>query len=564
MRKIYRLVLATVFIITSLACDLSGDGTSTETLIPTGPPPTMPPVHNLEVPTHKKVSQTVLHVDLFSAGSGEWFAGSESPSEVKLDTSEGMLVADINSAVNSVNFLARSTTNLPAQVDGFTIYITAEGRPFSMVVGAKEADGSWYHTFLHLDPSEGIRTVEVAFDWLILDQNSKDENDTLDLEQISEVNLVDISGFVGPIGVGTIKIESVIFWQGDSSVSSFRCSSSESSKGEFLAGVDANYIPEGEAKGEKWYSGGSLVDPLALIAAQGAQSLRLRVWVGDDGPSRLSYATQLAQRAHDVGLQIYPVLFLTNDWADINKQPTPPEWADLLLDERADVIRAYSRDAITQLLETGITPPYYEIGNEIDFGISGVFAELEQRDLETLQTTIWPEEALLLQAAIEGVRQADPQARVMLHIAQGFAPTFSVAFFTSMRDLGVDYDLAGLSFYPSALGPLIVDGFCRSLDRLKSELELPVVISEFAYPAEPPTGGLFASWGNALPAYPLSPEGQASYFAHFLADMRAHPNVIAVYYFSPTFHWSGELWGPFALFDADGNARPALGAFTML
>jgi arabinogalactan endo-1,4-beta-galactosidase len=246
----------------------------------------------------------------------------------------------------------------------------------------------------------------------------------------------------------------------------------------------------------------------------------------------------------------------------VNKQPVPEIWKDLSLEERAAAIRTYSQETVSRLLETGIDVPYYAIGNETDFGIAGVFAELDQRSIENLENNIWPKTAALLQAGIEGVRQVDPDALILLHIAQSYAPSFVRAYFRSMQDLGVEFDIAGLSLYPSAFGPTVIEGFCQSIELLGSELGLPVIIPEFAYPADPPTGSLFASWYNDLPGYPLTPEGQAQWLADFFEAMRAHPNVIGAYYFSPTYYWSGDLWGSFSLFDQEGRAYPAIGAFT--
>jgi hypothetical protein len=46
--------------------------------------------------------------------------------------------------------------------------------------------------------------------------------------------------------------------------------------------------------------------------------------------------------------------------------------------------------------------------------------------------------------------------------------------------------------------------------------------------------------------------------------MQARGDVVGVYYFSPDFWFSGELWGPLALFDGDGKARPAVVSFGAL
>ncbi|MEJ2564290.1 MAG: glycosyl hydrolase 53 family protein [Anaerolineales bacterium] len=130
-----------------------------------------------------------------------------------------------------------------------------------------------------------------------------------------------------------------------------------------------------------------------------------------------------------------------------------------------------------------------------------------------------------------------------------------------MAESGVDYDYIGLSLYPSAFGLAAYERFCETLDRLKADVGKPVILAETAYPAEPPSGGPFGDWKRTLPGYPLTPAGQAYWLADFLAGMRRRNDVAGVYVFGPDFWFSGEVWSPFALFDGEGRARPALAAF---
>jgi arabinogalactan endo-1,4-beta-galactosidase len=98
---------------------------------------------------------------------------------------------------------------------------------------------------------------------------------------------------------------------------------------------------------------------------------------------------------------------------------------------------------------------------------------------------------------------------------------------------------------------------------LSTEIGKPIIIAETAYPAEPPIGGMFGDWRRPLPGYPMSPEGQAWWLKDLLAGMRTRDDVIGIYYFSPEFWFSGELWSPFALFDSEGKARPAIASFNI-
>jgi len=524
------------------------------------PPPTMPPVSSSREDRPTGQEPILMTEDRFPEAESRWFAAALDPATFSSAVVDDALETTFNLPEETHGVLIRTLDDLDDTPGSFSVRLRAGGRPFYLTIGVREADESFYGTMIILHPEDGPRTFTIDLDWLALSADSEDENQQLDLEQMQDVIIIDGSAYLGWTGEGTLGLESVSFWEGDAPPLDLFCSQSGGQEHPLTIGIDASYIPQAIDRGMNWYVDSTPVNPLELFAAQGVDGFRLRIWVGDDGESRLNYATDMALQAEASGLRVYPVLFLSPSWADVNSQDVPPEWEELSLEDRAQAIRVYAEDTTRHLLDAGLQPPYYEIGNEIDFGVSGVFAAFGQRDLDTLREDIWPQEALLLQAAIEGVRAADPEAAIMLHIALSIDPVFASAFYTSMQELGVDYDHIGLSYYPPAFGPLMSAELCRTLDILDEQLGLPVVIAEFAYPASIPTGGPFGYWKHALPGYPLTPEGQASWIADFLASLRANPNIVGAYYFSPDFSWSGELWSPFALFDETNTARPGLGA----
>lgn len=524
------------------------------------PPPTVPPVSPSQQDVITGQEPILIAEDRFPEAESRWFAAALEPATSSSDIVHDAFEATFNLPEETHGVLIRTLDDLDRSPGAISVRLHAEGRPFYLTIGVRESDESFYGTMIILHPEDGPRTFTIDLDWLALSADSEDEDQQLDLDDLHDLVIIDGSAFLGWTGEGTLGLESASFWEGDAPPLDFFCSGPEEQEQPLTVGVDASYIPQAIDRGMNWYVDSTPVDPLELFAAQGVDGFRLRIWVGDDGESRLNYATDMGLQAEAAGLRVYPVLFLSPSWADVNSQDVPPEWEDLTLEDRAEAIRVYAEETARHLLDAGLQPPYYEIGNEIDFGVSGVFAAFGQRELDTLREAIWPQEALLLQAAIEGVRAADPEAAIMLHIALSIDPVFASAFYSSMQELGVDFDLIGLSYYPAAFGPLMSAELCRTLDILDEQLGLPVVIAEFAYPASIPTGGPFGYWKYALPGYPFTPEGQASWIADFLASLRANANVVGAYYFSPDFSWSGELWSPFALFDETNTARPGIGA----
>jgi arabinogalactan endo-1,4-beta-galactosidase len=332
---------------------------------------------------------------------------------------------------------------------------------------------------------------------------------------------------------------------------------------DFMLGVDANYSLEMEAKGARWKWNGQEDDLFAGIQKQGLRCFRVRLWTGDEGTNGKDYATRVIERATRGGLNPYLVIFLSEDWADLTKQPVPMKWASLDMSQRADAIRTYARDIVAHFRQHGLTGHIYEIGNEIDYGLCGVYpGKHDKIDPATLRQRVWPEAAKLISACEGGVKETDPEAKFMLHIAHWWDAEFCQAFFGFMIAQQVQVDYAGLSYFPSSNigGSLNLEQFRGVVDGLSDKIKRPVVIPEFGYPSTTDFSGQFGTWRNEVPGYPLTPEGQAHWLGDFLAFCRSDPAVAGAFYWSP--EWYGEgMWKAFALFDSEGNARPAWRAF---
>lgn len=332
---------------------------------------------------------------------------------------------------------------------------------------------------------------------------------------------------------------------------------------DFMLGVDTNYALEMEAHGSRWKWNGQEQELFAGMQKQGARRLRVRLWTEDDGVNGKSYATEVVERAMRAGLNSYLVIFLSENWADLTKQPLPVIWKDLSLEQRAEAVRKYSRGVVEHFRAHGLTSHLYEVGNEIDYGICGVFPGRHARkNPEHLSRHNWPDAAQLILACEAGVKAADPDAKFILHIAHWWDADFCVAFFRFMLERQVQIDFAGLTYFPSSniANSLTFDQFHAPIDRVTSSINRPVIIPETGYPSTADFHGQFARWRKEVPGYPLMPEGQERWLRDFLKFCADNPKIAGAFYWSP--EWYGEgMWKTFALFDTDGNARPAWQAF---
>lgn len=332
-----------------------------------------------------------------------------------------------------------------------------------------------------------------------------------------------------------------------------------------VVGVDANYSLGMEKEGRVWTWDGKSGDLFKGMAAQGVRGFRVRLWTGDEGVNGKAYATDAVKRALAAGLDPYLVIFLSEDWADLMKQPAPARWAALSIPERAQAVRTYSREIVAHFRKEGLRSHLYEIGNEIDYGICGVYpGKGTKKTPEGLSREHWPQAAELIRASQAGVLEADPEAKFMLHIAHWWDVQFCVGFFRFMQSAGVRIDYAGLSYFPSSNigGSLEMAQFGEVVTRLSEAVSLPVIVPETAYPSTADFKGQFSRWKKETPGYPLSPDGQRRWLADFLGFCAEHPSITGVYYWSP--EWCGEgMWKAFALFDPAGAAKPAWSAFSV-
>jgi arabinogalactan endo-1,4-beta-galactosidase len=330
-----------------------------------------------------------------------------------------------------------------------------------------------------------------------------------------------------------------------------------------FTGVDANYSLGMERGGQQWIWEGKPRGLFQGMANHGVRSLRVRLWTKDEGDNGKHYATEVVTRALEAGLDPYLVIFLSDDWADLMKQPAPAAWKDQPLDQRAETVKRYSRDIVSHFRQQGLKNHLYEIGNEIDYGICGVYpGKSTKKSPAGLSRQCWPQAAQLIRASQAGVLEADPEAKFMLHIAHWWDVEFVTAFFQFMLSHEVRVDYAGLSYFPSSNigGSLEMEQFGHVASVLHAAIQRPIIVPETAYPSTADFKGQFSRWKKEVPGYPLTPDGQQRWLSDFLDYCAHHPAISTVYYWSP--EWCGEgMWKAMALFDINGQARPAWSAF---
>jgi arabinogalactan endo-1,4-beta-galactosidase len=340
-----------------------------------------------------------------------------------------------------------------------------------------------------------------------------------------------------------------------------------------VRGADMSFLPQLEEVGVKFRDLHGHVRPAEqIIAAAGANYLRIRVWVNPPaGYTDQGRALALARRAKRAGLKILLDPHYSDFWADPGKQPIPAGWPTDLpgLTEK---VHTYTRDLLHAFAAQGTPVDIFQMGNEITNGILWPVGQLYPTD----QPQRWPEFATLLKTGIAAAKQGNRNhpLRIMLHIDKGGLMADTRWFFDNIQTEGVPFDIIGQSYYPMWHGSIA--DLKANLDDSVARYAKPVLLAEVAYPWTFEDGdgrGNIVGPGTVLPdadLYPATPRGQAAFYQGVRAVLEQVPggNGLGFMVWEP--EWiPGVGWEPGAeasndnltQFDFTGHALPSIRAY---
>ena len=96
-------------------------------------------------------------------------------------------------------------------INHLSLWAKTLNRPAELVVAVQEGgDDSRYQSWLHLEPKDGWKHIDLDLATLNLADDSKDENGHLDFDQISNMLIIDIGGILLQSGDNTLLIDDVV------------------------------------------------------------------------------------------------------------------------------------------------------------------------------------------------------------------------------------------------------------------------------------------------------------------------------------------------------------------
>ncbi|WP_353797566.1 glycoside hydrolase family 53 protein [Enterobacter cloacae] len=256
---------------------------------------------------------------------------------------------------------------------------------------------------------------------------------------------------------------------------------------DFIKGADISTLLEAEQHGAKFYNqNGQQQDAIAILKANGVNTVRLRLWVDPQdasgktyggGSNNLENTIALAKRVKAQGLKLLLDFHYSDFWTDPGKQFKPKAWEKMDYPQLKTAIHDYTRDTIARFKQEGVLPDMVQIGNEINGGM------------------LWPEGkswgqgggefdrlAGLLNAAISGLKEnltGGEQVKIMLHLAEGTKNDTFRWWFDEIAKRDVPYDIIGLSMYTYWNGP--ISALKANMDDISKRYNKDVIVVEAAY-----------------------------------------------------------------------------------
>ncbi len=210
----------------------------------------------------------------------------------------------------------------------------------------------------------------------------------------------------------------------------------------FARGADVSWLEQQERAGQQFLDdNGHPTDALALLRANGANAIRLRVWVDPaDEFCDAEYVLRLARRAEAQGFRLMIDFHYSDGWADPGQQTMPRAWSGLPAAALGAAVRQHTQGVLQRLRDAGIAVEWIQVGNEINGGM--LWPAGKTADISRL--------AELINAGAGAARSVYPQARIVLHLANGHDNGQFRWFFDHLRAAGAQWDVIAMSHYPPA------------------------------------------------------------------------------------------------------------------
>lgn len=209
---------------------------------------------------------------------------------------------------------------------------------------------------------------------------------------------------------------------------------------ELVTGADFSWLTEQEAEGITFAdSNGNSRDCVQLLKENGINAARFRVWVNPaDNWCNAEDVMEKARRASREGMKIMIDFHYSDSWADPSKQFTPEVWTVYDIEELCTAVYNHTRDVLGRLKAEGIAVDWVQVGNETRGGMLYPLGKIENGE-----NFAW-----LVNSGYDAVKSVFPDAKVIVHVDNGWDAELFDYVFDYLTEHQARYDLIGMSLYP--------------------------------------------------------------------------------------------------------------------
>lgn len=344
-------------------------------------------------------------------------------------------------------------------------------------------------------------------------------------------------------------------------------------------GGDISLLPEYEKAGSQYldHDGKVIPDLIPWLKEQGMNAMRVRLFVNPskykelhandtNGDTKydpnacqdLEYIKPICKRIVESGMDLMLDFHYSDTWADPAKQWTPIDWEGLTDEQLYVKIYDYTKEVLTELKGEGIVPAFIQPGNEISYGMLwGPLGTNNPKKALMGSNANWDRFATLLKQTIKACNEVCPDAKIILHTERVSNVGVQNNFYDKMKQLGVPYDIIGLSYYPYFHGKMSV--LNTALASLSARYDKNIMIVETGYPLHWQVPG---STVDNTSTWPLNDAGQAKFVTDLLDTVKQYDKVDGLFWWWLEYNpYRGGLsnWYNAPLFDPNtGRATSAL------
>ncbi|SFE68251.1 glycoside hydrolase family 53 protein [Thermophagus xiamenensis] len=350
----------------------------------------------------------------------------------------------------------------------------------------------------------------------------------------------------------------------------------------YILGVDLSYVNQIEDHGGIYKRDNKPEDPFMLLAAKGANLVRVRLWHSPNwikeiyGESTVIYSgpedvAKTIKRAHDAGMSALLDFHYSDTWADPGYQAVPEAWENIQdIETLEDSVYNYTYRILNWLNNQDLLPQMVQIGNETNCGMMTTDSNPNFPNLN-LCDGHWGNFGKVVNAGIRAVRDMENETgqpiKVALHVADPKNLDWWVKDAINLGEI-TDFDIIGFSYYPLWHTDIAFENLPQMVSDVKSKYQKEVMILETAYPFTTENndhyGNLWSAQHPPLEGYPYTIEGQKNFLIDLNQNM-ADAGAIGVVYWEPAWITSAmkDLWGTgsswenCALFDFQANLSVA-------